>query len=784
MQKQAIRHTLNGKWDFSFTLPERGKKITDTATVPGNAEFELQRLGLIDELCPPDRPDAMMPFEIIDDWTYSYTFDAPTAPAGWAQQLVFEGIDTIAEVYLNGEKLADCNNMHLTYRLPVEGKLQPTGNRLTVVIHSSELWAREHKRDMFSLAHARISQYDSQTHLRKARYQWGWDNAPRLLTHGIWRPVYLEYLPPCRFDHVYLYTRSITETQVALCFNWSYTTPEAYLGDHRLRYTFSYKGQPLYSAEKKIWFTQGNDFFSLPREQVKLWWPQGYGDPDLCHIEIEMLQNGQPVAKWASDWGVRTLRLERTEDILADGSGEFVFVVNGQRVYIRGTNWKPAHVLPALAEAKVERGLALARDLHCNMVRIWGGGFYEDHAFFDYCDRHGILVWQDFMLACEIPSLDPDYGRRVAAEAKQIIEKLRNHPSLAVWCGDNENDEAMMWAQEFSTLLPSQNRISRQILKEAVLRYDPYRSYVESSPFTSDLCFTQRCKKLPCTHFQPESHLYVTADKYFGELRALKSKFIGETGPIHMNAITANPAMFAREQARVERLWDQPRGLSLALHQDDGYFTIWRHFSREACLQYFGRDFAVEEFKDWTVAVNFLCSLIFKDAIELFRSKRWGKTGVIWWSLLDMWPMLFNYSVVDSDFCKKLPYFWIRNAQQTVALMAVRQELQGEMAVYLANDTLKERPLNYKVTAYAADGSTRLLVEGTVTAEPNSSCKLCAPAEADTPELWILEWQQEGKTYYNHAIAGPMQYDVATVRRWLKTIADLCGYADEILELK
>lgn len=159
--------------------------------------------------------------------------------------MVFEGIDTIAEVYLNGEKLADCNNMHMTYRIPVEGMLQPTGNTLTVVIRSSELWAREHQRDMYAMPHARNSYYDSQTHLRKARYQWGWDNAPRLLTNGIWRPVYLEALPPCRFDQVYLYTRNITDDQVSLGFSWSYITPAKFLGDHALRYTLYCDGQPV-----------------------------------------------------------------------------------------------------------------------------------------------------------------------------------------------------------------------------------------------------------------------------------------------------------------------------------------------------------------------------------------------------------------------------------------------------------------------------------------------------------------------------------------------------------
>lgn len=764
-----MKQLLDGQWQFSFTHPVDQTKIESTANVPGNVEIELERLGLVKDCMPADDEFATHDFERVDDWTFERTFDAPEAHDGWTQELVFEGIDTIAEIWLNGEKIGDCCDMFVAQRFDVCGKLRETDNTLRVVIRSSELWARRQERDVFALSRAGDGFYDSQTYLRKARHEWGWDNAPRLKTAGMYRSVYIESLPPERFGEVYLYTSEVSENHVGVGVAWNYISPETDVGVYQLRCTIISGGEIVHQEQNRIYFTSSTLRVSLPREKVRLWWPQGMGEASMSHVKLEMLRAGEVCASWESDWGIRTLRLERTDDVLEDNTGEFVFRVNGERVFIRGTNWKPLDALHSRADAKVERALAMAKDLNCNMIRIWGGGIYEDTPFFDYCDRNGIMVWQDFMFACEFPTTDDAYCALVTKETDAIICKLRNHASLAVWCGDNEDDQCMSWVHGASTIVPSDNRITREILRKCVLRNDPYRSYVESSPYVSDACVVDR-RRGSVTHYQTEEHLYPPTMNFAKSLRALRSRFIGETGPIIVNAMTDNERIWNREESRARRLWDAPlppEKRNLLCHQQDVYFQSWRQTGSELCQAWYGRDFTADEHRAYALAINIICADVFKDVIEYCRCERWNKTGVIWWSLMDMWPMLFNYSVIDYDFVPKTPYYWIRQSQQAFALMITRKEADGEIALYAANDTRACQRGEYRITAINAQGNTRTAAMGAYCEAPNGARMIQRMVEADEPELWLIEWTgADGEKGWNHFVTGKRPYDFEAWKRW------------------
>jgi len=781
----SVRHLLDGAWDLSFTMPEEETVVRAKAPVPGNVEPVLVELGLLDDYMPATHYHAAAKFELVDDWTYTTTFDAPTLSSGWKRELVFEGIDTMGEIWLNGEKLADCHSMHLTYRFDVADLLKPQGNELTVIIRSTELWARNHPHPAFVHLHGAPSFYSTRAYVRKARHQWGWDNAPRLFTTGIIRSVYLEDLPPVRFNEVYLYTEQLNEDSVIIGTCFDYKTDKKYIVDQQIRLTLLDGEREIHTETHAIFSTQGRIRVTLPRDAVKLWWPTGFGNPDMHTIRLEILLNGEIQATYEQDFGIRTLKLERTEDILEDGSGEFVFRVNGEKVFIRGTNWKPLHPLASVAHAKTAEGKALEeiKNLNCNMVRIWGGGIYEDHCFFDYCDKNGIMVWQDFMLACEIPVADDAYCKLVAQEAVQQVKKLRNHPSLAVWCGDNENDEMMVLNSAYSEILPSDMVITRKYLRDAALHHDPYRSFVESSPYASDTNCKQRFSHSgKVDHFQPEVHLYPDSMFFSEALRNGKWKFTGETGPIAMNAATVNPHMFEREKERAERLWDSGKLYSTHEHQDDGYFVDWRLKCKQVCEKRYGRDFSFAEFKDYALAVNIACGEIFKECLEYCRTMRWTKTGVLWWSLMDMWPMLFNYSVIDSDGMRKLPYYWIRQSQQEIALMAVRKELDGELALYAANDTLSVANVEYTVTAYDMQGNGKPIASGICDLKENSATLIQRIAEGEEPALWIIRWKVAGKECTNHVFTKYAPFE--TVKLWTKIIGEQCGFGNELEELK
>lgn len=763
-------HVLTNNWTLAFTHPVTEKKHRLAATVPGNVEIDLLREGLIADPYPPDNLDAMRDWERVDDWTYETTFDAPPAPPGATVQLVFEGVDTIAEVLLNGTPILRCDNMFIPHAADVTGKLQPTGNVLRVRIYSPVLHTRQFQYDSFQISRDR---HDA-AYLRKARHMWGWDNAPRLLSAGLWRPVQLEVLPPIRFADVYLYTQQITADEVCLGCDWRIATPDLDLTGYRGVWRLSRAGQVEHEIPFAVPFVAGRTRHQLPRNQVRLWWPRGFGAPDLYDATLVLYKKDQAVAEWRTRFGIRTIELRRTEDTTADGAGEFVFVCNNEKIYINGTNWKPLDALHSRAAGKVRRALDLCLDLHCNMVRIWGGGVYEDHDFFDYCDEHGLLVWQDFMFACEVPPRDEWFQQAVAREAEAIVKRLRHHASLAVWCGDNEVDASFFWDTRVPhNLVPADNVITRQVLRQAVQARDPYRSYVPSSPHVSDRVARDLRAGRPPVAFTGEDHLYPRNENFREAFRNSPAHFIGETGPFFINAMSQSEDLVARELSRARRLWDAPiagKDYTLEYHQLDAYLLTWKDAGRHRLRHLFGREFPLEPWPEFALGMNIVCGEIFKFAIEWSRSRKWRKTGVLWWSLVDMWPMMFNYSVVDSQYRPKQPcYDWIRQSQQPFCLL-IADPGAGDLELFAANDTLQAWRGEYRIVSVDTTGKERELLAGKFTVEPNQNALLRSVPRPAEQALWIVEWEVNGQRAFNHFVTGQPPYDFAVYRNWVQRI--------------
>ena len=776
-----MRTELSGIWNLSYTDPETGETRSIPAHVPGNVEPDLVAAGLLSDPIPPDTLFATTHLDGVDDWTYTRIFNAPAEMPGERQVLVFEGIDTICDVYLNDSLIHHGENMFLTHRVDVTGKLLPE-NQLKVIIRSPLLWARNKPYDVMSNSRSN-SIFGGQPFLRKNRHAWGWDNAPRLLTCGIWRPCYLETLPPVTLGEPYLFTERVTPELVTLGFIWNLETPEADLRAYSLSWRLSFGNETLAEGTEPVHFVRGTVRLALSREETPLWWPVGFGPANLCDLELTLLRVEEELAAWRGKWGIRTVRLSRTEGITPENQGDFRFYVNEEPIYIKGTNWKTADAFPSLADRKVETVLEKAKDLRCNMIRIWGGGIYEDHPFFDYCDREGILVWQDFMFAGEFSTRDESYCRAVEEEAFQVVQKLRNHPSLAIWCGDNEDDECLHWNNAETTLLPSDNRISREILREAVIRYDPYRGYVESSPFISDINWVERHAPerpdhktrhpLGVSEHMPEVHLYTPVLDVPKVLRDCFCRFIGETGPYYTCAVSDSEEIFAREYPRLHRLWDEefPKSRrNLQQHQTDSYMQTWIQTGRELCQAVYGRDFALSEWKDFKLAINLICAGVFKEIIEYCRVDRPDKTGVLWWSLFDMWPMICNYSVVDAEGNPKLPYYWIRESQQDFALLMVQKELGGDVGLYAANDTLTRHSGSYQIIRVDAEGEERMVACG-VFDEKENSARLLQLLPGLEDALYLIMWQEGKEFRINHFVKGKADFE--TWKRWNQRLSDI-----------
>ena len=237
-----------------------------------------------------------------------------------------------------------------------------------------------------------------------------------------------------------------------------------------------------------------------------------------------------------------------------------------------------------------------------------------------------------------------------------------------------------------------------------------------------------------------------------------------------------NPNMIEYERPRFERLWDEKRSPSCfanGYHQCDGYFLTWLNESRKVIKQWFDREFSVNEIEDFCIAINIVCSNFFKDFIEYFRCKKWEKTGVIWWSLLDMWPMMFNYSVVDSEYHKKMQYYWIKQMHQDVCLMITSDEAYGQPELYVSNDTLKSVKGSYKIFEVDGKGNREQIYQGLISVDANTSVKLGNIYSKNEKSLLILEWEINGKKHYNHFVTGWFLYNFDEYKLWCKILEEL-----------
>ena len=744
---------LNGDWRLNFIHGETQNPCSIIAKVPGNVELDLERAEIIGDALPVDQEFSYRWLEFTD-WEFEKEFEFSGLPENSNSAILnFDGIDTAADIFLNGEKILYCENMHIAHSCDVTNLLKIGVNKLQVKIYAPEFVARKYKHTAFPFSQRMDSLY-----LRKARHMWGWDNAPRRLSGGIWKSVYIEFLAPIRFESVYVATDWIDyEKDVAyMTCHYIFETPDRDLSKYDITVSMVRNGKEEMSFTRDVRHTNG--IFTLNRFTLKnpaLWNPIGFGEPNLYDCVLTLRKDGKVVAENIERVGVRMIHLDRSEITDMDGNGEFQFYCNGQKIYMRGTNWKPLSPYHSQTPEKMQKALNLLLESNCNMVRVWGGGIYEDHEFFDFCDEHGIFVWQDFMLACEWPPNDDFFCQKMYEEAIFIIKKYRNHPSLALWCGDNENDA--FWASRTGrTIKTSDCKVTREIFARAVKEYDPWREYVPSSPYISDLRVdrskTQHNPNL--LQYAPEQHLYCSNLAEIGVRKFMEktaAHFSSEIGPIGVCAMSETPEFIELELPRLKRLWNvEPDTLPIPndmIHQSDRYCANWCKIAKILTKKMFGRDFSPENPMELCQAINFYVADYFKYVIELWRVQKFRRTGMLLWSLLDMWHMGFNYSVVDSNFRKKFPFEVIKLSQQPLALMVEEpKELDDLPKLHVVNDTAYLQKGEYKLT----DDKGKILFSGEFEIETNGR-KLICEFPLKRKETCFIEWncgEYSGKNYY------------------------------------
>lgn len=680
-------YSLDGTWKLAF-CPEDGRQPetpealesagldTIDAAVPGNVELDLVAAGRAPDPYEGCNVYQFRPYEFYT-WWYTRTFSLPAEDTGRAFCLRLEGVDTFADLWLNGERIGQTDNGLTVHDIAVPAGLLRTENTLQVHIRSAVNQARA----MDYPAALRVSESigEEMLYVRKAPHCFGWDIAPRLLSAGLWRSVQLIEQPAARLTQVYYGVREADEAHALLEVRYRFVTDDLFLEDFTVRVE-GRCGDAAFSAESRALFVAGKLTISIDRP--RLWWPRGYGAPDLYDVTLSLCQRGQVLDQHTCRVGLRVIEVQRA---YGTDAGEFAFVVNGVPIQVRGTNWVPLDCLHSRDAARLERAHALLREVGCNFVRCWGGNVYESDRFFDLCDEHGILVWQDFAMACAVYDQDADFARVITREAENVVCRLRNHPSLALWAGDNEVDQ---FYTNTGYLLPHArfNRLTREVLPRVLAMHDPYRAYLESSPYLPEGTTDE--------YIVPEQHNWGPRDYFKRDFyKHSTAHFISEIGyhgcpPLsslaryipadEMNDFAGGRAMRThcteyldadpRGYNRNQLMLDQVRTLFGEVPSDPEALVLASQISQAEAKKYF---------------------------VESTRLKKWRRTGVIWWNLLDGWPQISD-AVVDYYFEKKLAFWYLQRVQQPVCLMVGELE-NWKHAVVLANDTRQAHTVAWRV---------------------------------------------------------------------------------------
>ncbi len=773
--------SLDGDWTLYYaphkaviqTLPASPvtKELLDRlhydqipSRVPGNFELDMERAGIIEDPFYACNIIHLQKYENLHLF-YTRTFVLHSLPEDPILHL--SGVDTFAEIFVNGTLIGKSDNMLIPHAFPVSG-LCIGENEITVHILPTHITAR--KTPLPIAAAAQSFNYDALA-VRKAPHMFGWDIMPRALSGGIWKSVWLEDRLPDRIDEVFAWTEELRpdHSHGRFAFFWNLTVSEDDLQDYSL-HICGKCGESIFQSRIPVRHTAGKHTVSL--QNPKLWYPRGYGAPNLYEITVTLLLGDTPVHEYRLNAGMRTVELHRTSLTDAEGNGEFCFTVNGQKIFWMGTNWVPIDAYHSRDRERLPEILPLLTDIGCNAVRCWGGNVYEDDLFYDYCDRHGIMIWQDFAHACSVNPQDDDYCQRFAEEAISVIKRLRNHPSLLLWAGDNEVD--FFYGRSGNPLRnPNLNRLTREVLPRALAMHDFTRPYLPSSPYIDEEAFSAgRTASLT------EDHIWGPRDYFKGAFyRNAPCHFASEIG-YHGCPSPRTLARFIRP----EELWHWKKHSDSRIPRDD-----WTCHASCAALD--GKDpffyriglmsdqvktlfpaFAEREEEEGLSRFSMASQISQAEAkkffIEKFRAAKWRRTGIIWWNLIDGWPQISD-AVVDYYGTKKLAYHYIKHAQSPLCLL-FDEPKNGKITLLAASDLQTDMAFSFRVRDLESD---QILLSGEGIAKPNSTAELATlPYDPTDTHCYLMEWTTENgiQNGINHYVTRMSELDLDRYLLWMK----------------
>lgn len=679
---------LHTGWEFS----QAGTELWRPAEVPGTVHQDLIRHELLPAPFYGTNEEKIQWVE-NEDWEYRTAFNVTAEQLKRDDaQLIFEGLDTYADVYLNGSLLLKADNMFVGYSIPVKQQLRPGENRLHIYFHSP--------------IRQTLPQYESngfdypadndhhEKHLsvfsRKAPYSYGWDWGIRMVTSGVWRPVKIRFYDAATINDYHVRQLSLTEQCASLSNDLEINNILSQPLRAEVRISRSFENGEESVVSQPVTLQPGINRLCIPTEVVSphRWMPNGWGKPSLYDFSAQVVADGKVVAEQSRRIGLRTIRVVNEKD--ADGES-FYFEVNGIPMFAKGANYIPQDaMLPSVTD---ERYRTLFRDIkeaNMNMVRVWGGGTYEDDRFYDLADENGILVWQDFMFACTPYPSDPAFLKRVEEEACYNIRRLRNHASLAMWCGNNEILEALKyWGYQkkytpeiYQGMMSGYDKLFRELLPAKVKELDSDRFYVHSSPYLANW-------GRPESWGIGDSHNWGVwyGQKPFESLDTDLPRFMSEFGFQSFPEMKTIAAFASPEDYEIE-------SEVMNAHQKSS-------IGNALIRTYMERDYIVPEtFEDFVYVGLVLQGHGIRHGLEAHRRNRPYCMGTLYWQLNDSWPVV-SWSGIDYYGNWKALHYQAKRAFAPIHINPLRQG--DSLSVYLLSDrldTLENMTLEMKITGF------------------------------------------------------------------------------------
>lgn len=683
---------LDTGWEFS----QSGTEKWMPATVPGTVHQDL----ISHELLPNPfygMNEKKIQWVENEDWEYRTSFIVSEEQLNRdGIQLIFEGLDTYADVYLNGSLLLKADNMFVGYTLPVKSVLRKGENHLYIYFHSP---IRQTLPQYASNGFNYPADNDHhEKHLsvfsRKAPYSYGWDWGIRMVTSGVWRPVTLRFYDIATISDYHVRQLLLTDENARLSNELIVNQIVPQKIPAEVRVNVSLNGTTVTEVKQQVTLQPGINHITLPAEVTNpvRWMPNGWGTPTLYDFSAQIACGDRIVAEQSHRIGLRTIRVVNEKD--KDGES-FYFEVNGIPMFAKGANYIPQDAL--LPNVTTERYQTLFRDMkeaNMNMVRIWGGGTYENNLFYDLADENGILVWQDFMFACTPYPSDPTFLKRVEAEAVYNIRRLRNHASLAMWCGNNEILEALKyWGFEkkftpevYQGLMHGYDKLFRELLPSMVKEFDSDRFYVHSSPYLANW-------GRPESWGTGDSHNWGVwyGKKPFESLDTDLPRFMSEFGFQSFPEMKTIAAFAASEDYQIE-------SEVMNAHQKSS-------IGNSLIRTYMERDYIIpESFEDFVYVGLVLQGQGMRHGLEAHRRNRPYCMGTLYWQLNDSWPVV-SWSSIDYYGNWKALHYQAKRAFAPVLINPIQQN--DSLSVYLISDrldTMEQMTLEMKVVDF--DGKT------------------------------------------------------------------------------